>query len=130
MMQETDTAGKQDERQHLALVHSLARELESARGALVKNNLAQFNAHVAQQEAICRQLANTPWIRRRADSEETTSKIRQAYQTLAQQNRIYAAVLRRWKRTNDLLAALYRCQQGYGNAVGAASKLETWSCEG
>jgi hypothetical protein len=129
-MQDTDRSAKQDEQQHVALVHSLARELESARGALVKNNLAQFNAHVAQQEAICQQLANTPWTRRRAPSDETTSEIREAYESLAQQNRIYAAVLRRWKRTNDLLAALYRCQQGYGNAVSAASKLETWSCEG
>jgi hypothetical protein len=117
-------------------VRALSREIESALAAIENNDLSRLQFHIAAQEELCHELlpvahgsvssthGNEPGAR------TPDQEMRQAYKELAQLNRIYAAVLKRARKTAALMAAIYRAhRQGYDLTPSATANHHTWSCE-
>ncbi len=126
-MLKSDATRRQDQVEYLAQVHALKQAVASAISAIEKNDLRQFETHLAIQETICNRLsANRRMLPAIAISGENpdaqlTLEIRQAHIALAQLNRVYTALLKRARRSVDLMNALYRSH-------GVAQR-HTWSCE-
>ena len=136
-MTKSNPAREQADLQHLTRVRALTAEIAAAISAVEHNHLDQLQLAVANQERICNQLAATKWmpsslakkspVGRQAAMSETGEQIQAAYVTLAQLNRVYAAVVKRSKRSVELLSALYS-GTGYGPQP-SSSETQTLSCE-
>jgi hypothetical protein len=131
---------EQADLQHLARVRALAKEVEAAISAIEHNDLQQLQVAVANQERICGQLATLKWtpfppVRKRAGEakaagSETGEQIQEAYLALARLNRVYAGVVKRSKRSVELLSALYGNRgDGYGPQLPQSGEFQTLSCE-
>ena len=138
-MQNSDAA-RNSQLEHLAQVKALSREVASGISAIERNDLKQFESHLAAQESICTRLAGTQLLLPPAKAEPAPStdapsfallrEIRQAHLALAKLNRVYAAVLKRAQRTTGMIASVYRSHgQGYERTPSAPVKHQTWSCE-
>ena len=139
-MLKSDGTGRQELVERLAQVHALLQAVASAISAIEKNDLRQFESHLAVQETICNQLSATKWTPPSAATAGAVSgenpdaqllqEIRQAHVALAQLNRVYAALLKRARRSVELLAALYRSHgEGYDPGSFPLPQRHTWSCE-
>jgi len=120
--------------EHVALVRALTDAVESAISAIERNDLPQFEVHLATQETISNRLAATsPAAIASATETSDTSLLleaRRAYLALAQTNRVYAALLKRARTSLRIMAALYRAQQeGYIPGSPIMQEARTWSCE-
>jgi len=117
---------------YLTRVRALTTELGSAIGAIEKNDLARLQNSVAAQETLCGALSQaSPANAIGQLSASLRHEIRSAHAALAQQNRVYAALLRRSHHSAGLLMALYsNYGQGYGKDAGARPGNHTLSCEG
>jgi len=114
---------------HLQQVRALSRELASAISALERNDLPALQSSLALQENICSDLTAQAAA---ADISlgNLPNEIRDAHLELARLNGMYAALLRRSRRSAGLLTALYRyCSQGSSGDAPAVAKRQTWSCE-
>jgi len=131
---------KQEQLEHLSHVNALRQAVASAISAIEKNDLAQFETHLATQETICHRLSATKGTSSltasgiAAASEDSDRslplEIRQAYMALAQLNRVYAALLKRVRRSFGLMVALYRSHgEGYDRSPSPLAQGHTWSCE-
>ena len=129
-----DATPQQDEQ--LARVRALSAEIASAISAIGRNDMGQFQIHVANQEALCNRMtplqapliARQP-VRHRADLDPVDN-FRTVHLELLRLNRIYAAVIMRAAKTNKIIAALYRCShEGYEQAHSETRSRHTWSCE-
>jgi hypothetical protein len=110
--------------EHLAHVQALLQAVASAISAIEKNDLPRFETNLAAQETICNRLSANQWGLATSDEDtdaQLAREIRQAHVDLAQLNRVYAALLKRARRSVELMGALYRT---YGEA-----QRHTWSCE-
>ena len=139
-MSKSDANRRQDLLEHLAQVKALSQALLSAIAAIEKNNLPQIQTHLAAQETICNRLSGTKStllliageIRVRGESPDAQvlQEIRQAHIALSQLNRVYAALLKRVRRSAALIIALYRSHgEGYDRRPSALPQHHTWSCE-
>ncbi len=139
-MLKSDATCRQEKLEHLAQVNALAQAVASAISSIEKNDLRQFEIHLAVQERICNRLSRPEWMRlstarQKAVDGETLDtpllqEIRQAYLGLTQLNRTYAALLKRSRRSLGLIVALYRSQgEGYDRRLSPLPQLHTWSCE-
>ena len=139
-MLKSDATRRQEQLEHLAQVHALAHAVGSAISAIEKNDLRQFEIHLAAQERICNRLSSPKWMppstaKQKAVDGKTSDaqllqEIRQAYIALAQLNRVYAALVKRARRSLGLIAAVYRSRgQGYGCERSSLPQHNTWSCE-
>jgi hypothetical protein len=139
-MSKSDLTREKVDTQHLTRVRLLTGEVAAAISAIEHNNLRQLQIAVANQERICNELVTTKWrpsplakknVRRNAAPiAETGDQIQAAYVALAQINRVYAGVVKRSKRSVDLLSALYGNQgDGYGQEPLPSETLQTLSCE-
>lgn len=136
-MPKSNPTREHTDRQHLERVRALTREVEAAILAIEHNDLRQLQLAVANQERICHDLATTKWMPsliakgRTAGTDmtsETSDQIQAAYVTLAQLNRVYARVVRRSKRSVQLLSALYS-SLGDGDEPPCSGNSQTLSCE-
>lgn len=138
-MLKADADRNQAQHDHLAQVHALSQALQSAISAIEKNDLPQFQAHLAVQETICNRLACNQETRtlsaesKKSSGESHTQmerEIRQAYSALAQLNRVYAAILKRASKSVELMSAVYRSHEtGYDPGPSGLTQSHTWSCE-
>ncbi len=139
-MPKSDLTREKVDTQHLTRVRLLTGEVAAAISALEHNNLLQLQIAVANQERICNELATTKWTpsalakknlrRYGAAILEIGDQIQEAYVALAQINRVYAGVVKRSKRSVDLLSTLYGNQgDGYGQEPLPSETLQTLSCE-
>ncbi len=139
-MLKSDADRNQAQHDHLAQVHALSQAVRSAISAIEKNDLPQFQAHLAVQETICNRLACNQETRPLRAAEKKSSgdspntqlerEIRQAYSALAQLNRVYAAILKRASKSVELMAAFYRSHGiGYDPGPSGLAQSHTWSCE-
>jgi hypothetical protein len=134
-MLKSDATRGQDQAEHLAQVHALLQAVASAISAIEKNDLPQFETHLAVQETICNRLSANQWMLPATATETAAAgknpdaqlppEIRQAYVALAQLNRVYAALLKRARRSAKLMGAFYR---SHGAGCDPAQR-HTWSCE-
>jgi len=134
-----DATGKQEQLEHLTQVNALRQAIASAISAIEKNDVAQFETHLATQETLCNRLSAREWasLLTASDAEgggeadrSLPLEIRQAYTALAQVNRVYAALLKRAQRSFGLMVALYRGHgEGYDRSPSALPQGRTWSCE-
>lgn len=112
--------------EQLKLVRTMSREIAAAISAIEKNDLQALQAAIANQEAICHQ-----FVIRKASLRAATKGsdlLRQAYLELGQLNRVYAGVIKRSKRSADLLAAVYS-SCGIGHGKDATSMAQRLTCE-
>lgn len=132
-MTNSDTTRRQQQVEHLAQVRALLKAVASGISAMEKNNLPEFETHLAVQETMCNRLsASRPTLALAAtaghDAAGETSdaqllkEIREAHLSLAHLNRVYAALLRRARRSVGLMTALYRHHI-------PSPQCHTWSCE-
>jgi hypothetical protein len=138
-MLKSDADRNVEQREHLAQVQALAQAMRAAIAAIEKNDLAQFQAHLAAQETICNRLSCGPEtasrIAKAAVSGEKAEpglhhEIRQAYVALAQMNRVYGSLLKRARKSVEMMIALYRSHgTGYDRGPAALPQSRTWSCE-
>jgi hypothetical protein len=139
-MLKSDASRRQEQLEHLAQVHALAQAVASAISAIEKNDLPQFEIHLAEQERICNRLSSPKWMppstakQKAVDGKDSDAQllleIRQAYVALAQLNRVYAALLKRTRKSTELIAAIYRSRGlGYGCERSPLPQQKTWSCE-
>jgi hypothetical protein len=124
-MAELDRTRKQIHDDHLARVRALSGEVQTAIGALEKNDFALLEQSVARQEALCSEIVSLK-AESRVPDVNSAAETRHAYMALAQKNRVCAALLKRSDRTVGLLSGLYRC---YGSGLEKKSTDHTWSCE-
>jgi hypothetical protein len=138
-MLKSDSTRRQEQLEHLAQVHALSQAIASAISAIEKNDLRQFETHLAAQETICNRFSTTKWtpsstvveaVSGENSDAQLLQEFRQAHIALAQLNRVYAALLKRVRRSVELIAALYRSHgEGYDRAPSPVSQRHTWSCE-
>ena len=118
--------------QHLSRISALTTEIGAAIAAIESNDLPQLQAAIANQERICSQLANTKWgtaVNKDAANGLHSEQIRAAYAGLGQLNRVYAGLLKRSKRSVDLMLALYGNLAAENPELAASESLQTLSCE-
>lgn len=135
--------------EHLAQVRALTQAIASAISAIEKHDLRQFETHLAVQETICNRLSAvsatlslmTSGIATMTEAEAKTAagedsdvalrqEILEAHIALAQLNRVYAALLKRARKTVGLIASLYQGHgQGYNRESSALLQRHSWSCE-
>jgi hypothetical protein len=125
--------------EHLAQVHALSQAVASAISAIEKNDFRKLEADLAVQETICNRLSGAremlfPTAGKAVSGEnpdaQLLQEIRQAHVALAQLNRVYAALLKRARRSTALIIALYRSHgEGYDRKPSTLSQRHTWSCE-
>ncbi len=139
-MLESGATRREEQLEHLAQVHALSQAVASAISAMEKNDLQQFETQLAVQETICNRLSATKWALSSTATEKPApgenpdvqlqQEIRQAHIALAQLNRVYAALLRRARRSAGLIAALYGShEKGYDRGPSPRLQNHTWSCE-
>lgn len=140
-MLKSDETPKPELLDHLAQVRVLSQAIVSAISAIEKNDLQQFENHLAVQETVCNRLAD---IRKTLSTtakmnavagddlagQQLLQQVRQAHVALAQINFVYAALLKRARRSTELIAGLYRSQgEGYDRNPSPLPKRQSWSCE-
>jgi hypothetical protein len=139
-MPSSDATRKREHLEHLAQVRALSLAVASAISAIEKNDLRQFQIHLATQETICNRLSGTTWASLLAAPEKAAAndrldtsllhEVREAYKALAQLNRVYGALLKRTRRSFGLIIALYRSHgEGYDRVPSHLPQHHTWSCE-
>jgi hypothetical protein len=137
---QSEVTRRREQLEHLAQVQALSQAIASAILAIEKNDLGQLEIHLAAQETICNRLSGTKVSVPRTAKPNTVAnddpealllqEFRQAHMTLAQLNRVYAALLKRARRSVGLIAALYRSQSaGYDRDPAAGPQRYSWSCE-
>jgi hypothetical protein len=132
-MLKSDGTQRQHQIEHLAQVRALLDAIASAISAVEKNDLRKFEVHLAVQETICNRLSAKKWTMWSgaapgddAAGENTDAnlweEIRQAHIALAHLNRVYAALLKRARKSVELMSALYISHV-------PLPRRHTWSCE-
>lgn len=130
-IQPSASRNQQDQRKHLAKVLALSREMASAIECIEHNDLEGLQSSVARQESLCNEVAGIQWpAPGKQNDSRLMNEIRSAHTELAQQNRLYKAVLKRAQRSAGLVLALYRHYgRGYNQDAPAPTDNHTWSCE-
>lgn len=146
-MSEPETSGEKETRnnearEHLALVESLSHEILSAISAIERNDSADLATRIAAQEAICLKLnqKNAHDLQMACASYRATSespaesslweRIHEAHIGLDRLNRIYAGLIKRSRRSIELITGLCRNPgQRYTKDESARPGKHTWSCE-
>ena len=139
-MQKSGAIRRQAQLEYLAQVQALTLAVASAISAIEKNDLRKFEIQLAAQETICNRLSGTKWTLSSTAKEKAVSgenrdaqllqEIRQSHLVLAQLNRVYAELVKRCRKSVELIAALYRSQgEGYDRRPAFLAQRHTWSCE-
>ncbi len=124
---------RQQQLEHLAHVRSLSKAVASAISAIEKNDLRQFETHLAVQETMCNRLSASastlspaPKAGEIVDHDNSDmqiqKEIREAHAALANLNRVYATLLKQARKSAALMVAIYRHHV-------PAPQCHTWSCE-
>jgi hypothetical protein len=126
---------RQQQLEHLAHLRSLSKAVASAISAIEKNDLRQFETHLAVQETMCNRLSASSVTLSSAASTtagdsagpensdtQLQKEIREAHAALANLNRVYAALLKQARKSVGLMLAIYRHHV-------PAPQCHTWSCE-
>jgi hypothetical protein len=132
-MPKSNPTREQADLQHLARIRGLIEEVAAAISAIERNDLPGLQSAVAKQERTSHELAATKWIpaprlKKANAASGSGEQIQEAYVALAQINRVYAAVLKRSKRSVALLSALYG-MYGDGYRTDPSGNSQMLSCE-
>src|SRR5271166_6787394 len=132
-MLKSEAIRRQELMDRLAQVQALLQAVASAISAIEKNDLRQFEIQLAMQETMCHRLSANQWTPTSTVADSANAKleqeIRQAHIALAQLNRVYAALLKRARKSAELMAALYRSHgAGYDPGSHRLPQHHTWSC--
>ncbi len=139
-MLRSDTTRTPEQLEHIAQVHALSQAVASAISAIEKNDLRQFETHLAIQETICNRLSgikasSSSFTMGAAPAGESADarlqqEIVEAHIALAQLNRVYAELLKRARKTVGMILALYRSNgEGYNRGLSPLPQRRSWSCE-
>jgi hypothetical protein len=149
MMLKSDATRNRERLEHLAQVHALSRAIASAISAIEKNDLRQFETHLADQETICNRISALGSIlvstavgenlgenadknsdKNKNEDRQLRREIFEAHKALAQLNRVYTALLKRPSKTVAMILALHRSNgEGYHGALAPLQQRRSWSCE-
>ena len=117
---------------YLVRLRALSEKIAQAITALEHNDLPQFQASLAEQEAICSELS--PWTDASFATKDVDpallEQIKEVRTSLIRSNRVYAALLKRVNQTKGLMMGLYRSYAaGHDETRPAVAEPHTWSCE-
>jgi len=138
-MHELNQGRESTQANYASRLRELTREIKGAISALERNDLKEFQRHLANQEVMAAEIGPNLQaaisaggeLRTRNHSRSSAGKdLYDAGLELAQANRTFAAVLKRLIRSTTILSALYQSSAGaYGKTVGAVEGRRTLSCE-
>lgn len=126
--------------EHLALLRSLACELERAMQAIAQNNLAQLEESIATQQDLSARLTQLAQQRRNSAAPATLAahnmngnlqgEIQAAGGELQRLNQRYSLLIEHSGRSAAQMAALFRSFRGQFQEAGARESNTTLSCQG
>ncbi|HTV16403.1 MAG TPA: hypothetical protein VME68_16915 [Acidobacteriaceae bacterium] len=125
--------------EHLRLLQLLARELERAMQAIVRNDLADLEESIGTQQDLSRQLsalaehlrADSPGLRAATRNHTLQPQIDQAAAELRRLNLRYSILVEHSSRSVAMMASLFNSFRGQlQEGTGDRSKQQTWSCQG
>ncbi|MFY9646870.1 MAG: hypothetical protein WAK29_16950 [Terriglobales bacterium] len=138
-MPKLDSNGRKQHLEHLDQVHALTKAISSAISAIENNDLRLIETHVAEQEVICNRLAAVKSAVRSTHVGDANfnpsdlqlrGEIREAHLALAKLNRVYASLLKRVRRSAEVITGIYRSRgEGYHQGPSRLAQQHTWSCE-
>lgn len=126
---------------HLAAVQSLSRSVQAGITALGGNRLTEFKLQVELQKELCAGLefalsltatsaGDQPSICSSEKEEQLRRRVDQGHRQLAALNRVYAALLRRSRRSLAMYIKLCdSCLEGFGVVDPMHSGRHTWRTE-
>lgn len=125
--------------EHLALLRSLARELERAIEAIAHNNLTELEESIATQQDLSAQLSHLAIHRREAGTQppsphnldvDLRGDIQTAAAALQNLNRRYSLLIEHSSRSAAQMAALFRSFRGqFQEASGVRENHTALSCQ-
>jgi hypothetical protein len=121
----------------LPVLRQLSAELKAGTGALARQDLKDFEKHVAAQGELCDILQATSFFSNKSDKSQTPrlaftrpSNVEwEAVQELDHQRRVYAALLRRAKAFVEILLTFQHSSSGYSADGRLPLNRSTWSSE-
>ena len=123
----------------LPVLRELSAELDAGIRALAREDLNEFEKHVAAQEKICDLLLATKLFtdpagaRFRSPSampaEQAARAAQETAKTLDHQKRVFAALIARARRYGEILLAAHRSHRGYTASGPLPLEGQTWSRE-
>ena len=128
-----------DAEEHLALLRSVAREIERAMKAIASNNLTELEDSIASQQDLSTRLTQLAHHRRgqpapSPSADHTDGDLRREVQAAAGElqklNLQYSMLIEHSSRSAAQMAALFSSFRGqFQEASGAREKHQTWSCQ-
>lgn len=135
----TQSAVRYDAHEHLAVLRDLCAEVEAATTALAGCRLHELREHVLRQSALCvcleeavrgLVLHNDSGKQQSLTAESSMAEIRSTHIQLLGLNRRFAFLLRRSRRTAELLSGHYRAfLDGFGRERTLSSWPDRWNSE-
>ena len=125
--------------EHLALLRSLARELERAMQAIARNSLTDLEDSIANQQDLSSRLtalaqdrrATSPLSPFTGGEGDLRQEVRAAAGELQKLNLQYSKLIEHSSRSAAQMAALFNSFRGqFQEGSGAREKQQTWSCQG
>jgi len=128
----SDAAGE-----HLALLRSLACELERAMQAIARNNLAELEESIATQQDLSARLTELAQIRRESGTRQPATsvdgdfrgEIQSATGELQKLNLRYSLLIEHSSRSAAQMAALFRSFRGQFQEASGARENHALSCQ-
>ena len=127
-----------DQGEHLALLRSLACELERAMHAIAHNNLAELEESIATQQDLSIRLTELAQNRRESDTQPHSAgnvdadlqrDIRTANSELQKLNLRYSLLIEHSGRSAAQMAALFRSFRGQFQEASGARENHALSCQ-
>jgi hypothetical protein len=124
--------------EHVRLLQALARELERAMQAMVRNDLAELEDSIAIQQELsqrlsglaCQLRAPAPALGSPDADEPLRAQVQAASAELQKLNLRYSILLEHSSRSVAMMASLFNSLRGQiQEGTGARSKQQTWSCQ-
>jgi hypothetical protein len=125
--------------EHLRLLQALARELERAMQAIVRNDLPELEDSISTQQDLSQQLSalagelrsEAPSLKEPVGHTPVMAQIKSAAAELRRLNLRYSILVEHSSRSVAMMASLFNSFRGQiQEATGARLKQQTWSCQG
>lgn len=117
----------------LPVLRRLSAELDAGTMALARNDLKNFEKHVAEQGKLCDLLVEANLIsdpgcaQSMPRSSESPAAVKELQRGLDHKKRVYAAMIERVQRFVRIMLAVHQSRRGYTFEEGVPLDSSTWS---
>ncbi|HUM04080.1 MAG TPA: hypothetical protein VLT90_01385 [Terriglobales bacterium] len=114
----------------LPVLRQLSSELDAGARALARQDLKEFERHVALQGELCALLADAGLFPTESRAvRPAPAPVQQIAHEIRQQKRVYASLLGRAERFVQVLLTFHQSSRGYSAKGRAPLEIVTWSSE-